>query len=73
MLRTTLALGWIQDSVVVPSGEVHEVRAQSAVDLDGAVLLDRGRGIRPRSVALSRDRRSVTWAAAGSRRSARLR
>jgi len=76
VLKKNGSVAWIQDSEVqsadrdAPLYEVHEI---SAVDLQGDLLLDRGHGIDPKSLAKSSDGESVSWQNGAETRSAPLR
>ncbi len=70
------SVAWTQLSVVAEAegqSQSYEVLAASTVDRQGAVLLDRGTDVDPRSLALTPERESVRWTRGGSQRSSPLR
>jgi hypothetical protein len=68
------SVAWIESSDPAQEGErVWEVHAISNEDGRGEVVLDRGTGVEPTSLALSKDRRTVLWRNEGERKSAPLR
>ena len=76
VVKANGSVAWTQGSVVDEAEgqpQVYEVRALSAVDRQGDLLLDRGADIDPRSLALTADREQVNWTRGGTRRSAPLR
>jgi hypothetical protein len=62
-LKRNGSVAWIEASTVDPGGDqpVWDVRRWSAVDRQGAVLLDRGADIGRGSLVLSEDRLTVSW------------
>ena len=63
------SVGWIESPAVqsVPAWEVHQAADR---ENQGNVLLARGPGIDPTSLALSADRTSLTWTDGGAQRDA---
>jgi hypothetical protein len=75
VLKRNGSVAWVQSSIVQPADpnqDVYEVRKIAHDERQGNVLVDRGAGIDPASLALSSDRRSITWTNGGAQRTASL-
>jgi Ca2+-binding RTX toxin-like protein len=64
------SVGWIENSAVQSPSAVWEVHKAAAGEKQGNVLLARGLGIDPASLALSAERTSLMWTDGGARRNA---
>ena len=69
------SVAWIDHpaAVVTPGEDVLQVRKWAYEERQGVVLVDRGSGIDPDSLALSPDRTGISWARGGVTRTASLR
>jgi Ca2+-binding RTX toxin-like protein len=64
------SVGWIENSAVQSPSAEWEVHKAAAGENQGNVLLSRGPGIDPTSLALSAERTSLTWTDGGAHRDA---